>query len=279
MLVRAYEPDQLRAAHRRVYAPPKVDILDSNKGPRAAILDHCQLPHIGLSYGSYTAGVRLQFPETDFASQLFSLAGNSEALINGTPISIHRDRSVVISPRETLNVINNAGYRQLVASPAGERIFRGKLGASDCRRGSRGSYGSERAQPEPFLQSRSRMFADRICLPLATGSRSNAIAATEREHDRRKRRLILRLWRSSAVHAYRGIRRASVADPVTRTTYSSLWRWSVVSRSIHCPLLLFGPLRLVASRQDNRHVSNSQVIWSNCRVATGRRKSNQRIFQ
>ena len=160
MLVRAYEPDQLRAAHRRVYAPPKVDILDSNKGPRAAILDHCQLPHIGLSYGSYTAGVRLQFPETDFASQLFSLAGNSEALINGTPISIHRDRSVVISPRETLNVINNAGYRRLVASPAGERIFRGKLGASDCRGDLADLTGAS-------ALSLSRSFnRDRGCLPI-----------------------------------------------------------------------------------------------------------------
>jgi hypothetical protein len=55
-----------------------------------------------------------QFPETGFASQVFSLEGKSEALISGMPISIHRDRSIVISPRETLNVTNDAGYGRLV---------------------------------------------------------------------------------------------------------------------------------------------------------------------
>lgn len=112
-LVNTSNLDDTLAALTRIYAKPILELIDRGHALRA-ILNHCQLRYIGLSYGSYAATVHMQFPETHFASQIFSIAGRSEAQIDGTSVSVSPDCSVVISPCEVLSVTNDPEYERLV---------------------------------------------------------------------------------------------------------------------------------------------------------------------
>lgn len=126
-LINTSNAEETRAALTRIYARPALELLGREKTLRA-VVNHCQLQHIGLSYGSYAANLRMQFPETDFASQIFPIAGKSEALINGTSVTISADCSMVISAGEALRVTNNAEYERLVLSVKTEAL-RSKLSA------------------------------------------------------------------------------------------------------------------------------------------------------
>lgn len=114
-LINTSVTEEARAALAHIYATPMLELIGREKTLRA-IVNHCQLMHIRMSYGSYAANLRMQFPETNFASQIFSIRGKSEALLDGRSVTIDRDCSVVISPHATLTVTNNAEYERLVLS-------------------------------------------------------------------------------------------------------------------------------------------------------------------
>jgi len=112
-LVNTSNLDETLAALTQIYAKPLLQLVDRGQALHAR-LNHCQLRYIGLSYGSYAADIHMRFPETNFASQIFSIAGKSEAEIDGASISISSNCSVVISPGEALRVTNDAEYERLV---------------------------------------------------------------------------------------------------------------------------------------------------------------------
>lgn len=112
-LINTSSLDETRAALGHAYAKPELDLVGRNRQLRA-IVNGCQLPNIGLNYGSYSAVLRMQFPETDFASQIFTIRGRNEAMINGASVIIGSDCSVVISPGEALRVTNSEDCERLV---------------------------------------------------------------------------------------------------------------------------------------------------------------------
>lgn len=126
-LVKTSNPEETRVALTRIYASPRLEILSRHRTLRA-VVNHCQLQHIGLSYGSYGAKIRMQFPETGLAAQIFSIRGKSEAAIGGASVTVSPDRSVVISPREALSVTNDAEYERLVLTVSSAAL-RDKLAA------------------------------------------------------------------------------------------------------------------------------------------------------
>jgi AraC-like DNA-binding protein len=112
-LIRTSSLDEMRAALARIYANPVMEIVGRDRTLQATI-NHHQLQHVGLSYGSYAANIRMRFPETDFVSQIFPIRGKGEALVNGTSTPIDPDCGVVISANESLNLANNAEYERLI---------------------------------------------------------------------------------------------------------------------------------------------------------------------
>ena len=104
-LIKTSSLDETRAALGHAYAKPELNLVGRNKELRA-IVNGCELPHIALNYGAYSAMLRMEFPETDFASQIFTTKGSNETLVNGTPVDIGPDCGVVISPGATLRITN-----------------------------------------------------------------------------------------------------------------------------------------------------------------------------
>ena len=114
-LVDTSNAEEAQAALTRIYAAPKLELISRGNTLRA-IVNHCELRHVRVSYGSYAANLHMQFPETSFASQIFPIAGKSEAVLGRMSLMVSADRGVVISPNEALSVTNNAEYERLVLS-------------------------------------------------------------------------------------------------------------------------------------------------------------------
>lgn len=105
--------DETRAVLAHAYARPALELVGRNRTFRA-IVNRCELQHIGLNYGSYAASMRMQFPATEFASQIFSIREKHEALTRGTAVTVSSDCSVVVSPGEVLSITNNAESERLL---------------------------------------------------------------------------------------------------------------------------------------------------------------------
>jgi AraC-like DNA-binding protein len=112
-LVDTSDPDEAYAAITHVYTRPNMEFLDPSRVIRTRI-NHCQLQHMGLVYGACGTGTRIRYPETEIASQVFSIAGKCEALTGGTAVAMGADRSTVISPGETMSLTSDAEYERLV---------------------------------------------------------------------------------------------------------------------------------------------------------------------
>ena len=114
-LVNTCNLDEARAAVARIYAAPKFEVMGRERSLHA-IINLCQLRNLRVSYGSYSASLHMQFPETSFATQMFLLGGKSEAVLAGRSETVTSDRSLVISPNETLSVNHDSDYERLVLS-------------------------------------------------------------------------------------------------------------------------------------------------------------------
>ena len=112
-LLRTHDLDEMRAALARIYADPRIEIVGRDRTLRAAI-NLYRLQNIEISFGCYAANFRMEFPETDFVSQIFPVRGEGEVRVSGTSFTIDGGRSVVISPKEAFNLAHNVAYERLV---------------------------------------------------------------------------------------------------------------------------------------------------------------------
>jgi AraC-like DNA-binding protein len=118
-LVRTCSIDELEASLARIYAKPVMELVGRDRALQAT-QNHCQLQHIGVSYGSYGINARWQFPESNFIAQLFPVRGKGECLIDGASVQIDRDHSVLISANASFRFANDADYERLtlIISPS-----------------------------------------------------------------------------------------------------------------------------------------------------------------
>ena len=126
-LVRTHCAEETRAALSCTYAKPNMEFIDREQKLQT-VVNLCQLSDIGLVYASCAASLRFEYPETDLASQIFSIGGQCEVLTGRASIAIHPDCSVVISPSESLQITSSADYRRLVLTVKSRALAR-KLSA------------------------------------------------------------------------------------------------------------------------------------------------------
>jgi hypothetical protein len=112
-LVRTCNIEELRASLARIYAKPIMELVGRDRTLQA-IQNHCQLQHIGVSYGSYGINARWQFPESNFVAKLFPIRGKAKLVVDGASVTIDADHSVVISANTGFSMENNADYERLV---------------------------------------------------------------------------------------------------------------------------------------------------------------------
>lgn len=109
----------MEAALARIYVKPNMEIVGRERALRA-IHNHCQLQHVGLTYGFYGISARWKFPETGAFAHVFPIRGGVEFLINGTSTAINPDLSLMLPDNLSYEMANDADYERLnlVISPA-----------------------------------------------------------------------------------------------------------------------------------------------------------------
>jgi hypothetical protein len=112
-LVRTTSAEETRAALSCTYAKPNMEFTDREQKLQT-VVNLCQLVDVGLVYASCAASLRFEYPETDLASQIFSIDGRCEVMTGGASVAIRPDCGVVISPGESLQITSSAEYRRLV---------------------------------------------------------------------------------------------------------------------------------------------------------------------
>ena len=105
--------EEIKASFERVYGRPVMELVGRD-GDFRTVVNHCKLRHIELNYGSYGASLRLQFPESAFASQIFPIKGCGEATMQGRTLSIDKDHSAVVSGGMPFGIASDAAYERLV---------------------------------------------------------------------------------------------------------------------------------------------------------------------
>lgn len=121
-LVRTRNIEDLEAALARIFAKPVLEIVGRDRTLRA-VQNHCQLRHIGVSYGSYGIDVRFRFPEPQIVSQIFPIRGKAEVLVDGTSVAINPDCGVAISANTTtFNMTSAADYERLILIVSAEAL-------------------------------------------------------------------------------------------------------------------------------------------------------------
>ncbi len=126
-LVRTTSAEETRAALSCTYAKPTMEFIDRERKLQT-VVNLCQLTDIGLVYASCAASLRFDYPETDLASQIFSIGGRCEVTTGGASVAICPDCSAVISPGEALRVTSSADYERLVLTVRSQPLAR-KLAA------------------------------------------------------------------------------------------------------------------------------------------------------
>jgi AraC-like DNA-binding protein len=112
-LVRTTSAEETRAALSCTYAKPSMEFIDREQKLQT-VVNLCQLVDVGLVYASCAASLRFEYPETDLASQIFSIDGRCEVMTGGASVAIRPDCGVVTSPGESLQHTSSAEYRRLV---------------------------------------------------------------------------------------------------------------------------------------------------------------------
>jgi len=105
--------DEARAALARAYAPPTLELVGRNR-PFRAIVNGYRLRHSAMNFGWYSAELRMDFPDCEFAAQVFAVAGTCEARTKGVSGTIDSTSGIVISPGEALTVTNCSDCARLI---------------------------------------------------------------------------------------------------------------------------------------------------------------------
>lgn len=96
-LTRTHSIDEVREGFARVYAKPTMEPVGATKELNA-ILNHCQLQHTSLSYCTYGAAVRVEFPAVDRFVQLVHAGGSGTITSGNTSLPLAADHGALISP-------------------------------------------------------------------------------------------------------------------------------------------------------------------------------------
>ncbi len=132
-LIRTRNNEDLREAIARLYVEPTMELHGRVKTLDATI-NNCQLPQVGLSYLTYGAAVRLNYPEAKYHLQLFPIRGKGQVVINKTIVPLTADRGATISSdmaherkfsadyEHLLLRINSAALTQKLAAITGASI-------------------------------------------------------------------------------------------------------------------------------------------------------------
>jgi hypothetical protein len=81
-VARTSDPEEVRALFARVYGRPVMDFTGQDR-KLLTVVNHCKLQHIELNYATYGGELYLQYPDSEFVSQVFSIKGKGEAVIGG----------------------------------------------------------------------------------------------------------------------------------------------------------------------------------------------------
>jgi AraC-like DNA-binding protein len=111
-LVRTSKIEELEDSLGRIIAKPALKLVGRDT-PLRAIQNNCQLQHIGLNYGLYGTEIGFRFPEPTIYSQIFSIRGTAEALIEGTSVTIDPHCSAVVSADVPFDMTCDADYERL----------------------------------------------------------------------------------------------------------------------------------------------------------------------
>ena len=114
-IIRSRDPEELRSILARIHVQPKVEVLGRNRKLHT-VLNHQQLRHVRLTYGSFDNEVRLQYPQADFILQIFPIKGEAEIRIGGQSIVTDRERSAVISADTLVEITSGPRYERMVLS-------------------------------------------------------------------------------------------------------------------------------------------------------------------
>lgn len=126
-LIRTFDLDETREALGRLYAHPRLELIGRDRRIEIAI-NRYRVRHTELSFGSYAADIQMEFPETDFFSQIIPVRGKGEARLEGTSVALDSGHGVIISPGSALSMTSNADYERLVFKIDGPAL-RSKLTA------------------------------------------------------------------------------------------------------------------------------------------------------
>jgi AraC-like DNA-binding protein len=125
--IRSRDPEELRDAVRRSYGARSFSLLS-----RTEVLDvranHWQSRNIGLSYCSYGAPVRLDFPAANFFRQQISLCGGADVRVGRVSKHVTSEESCVVPPETSIDVAFAPGFEQLVLRIEADTLL-GKLTA------------------------------------------------------------------------------------------------------------------------------------------------------
>ena len=111
-LIETCDLDQMRASLARIYVEPVIELVGRNRALHV-VINHCQLRHIGLNYASYGADVHFQYPESNYVGQVFPIGGSAVVVVDGTPVAIDPNRSVLFSADSTFTMTSTAAYERL----------------------------------------------------------------------------------------------------------------------------------------------------------------------
>lgn len=112
-VIRTTDPEAMRDALINRFGARSFELSDSSAN-FVGIGNHIQFEQIGLSYCSYDAHSRVRFPETNYARQLFSLAGRAVTRIGQQIVEVQAEQSCVLSGDADFTTDFGAGYEQLV---------------------------------------------------------------------------------------------------------------------------------------------------------------------
>jgi hypothetical protein len=112
-LIRDHSVDEMRAALARIYSEFTL-IPESRAGTLDIAFNNYQLPHIGMTFLKYGSAARLDFPETEYISQLFPIKGKGETLNDGILVSMTEASSAVVSAGISFSGRYSDDYEQLV---------------------------------------------------------------------------------------------------------------------------------------------------------------------
>ena len=112
-IARTSDPEEVRASFARVYGRPVMEFTGRDRALHT-IINHCKLEHIELNYATYGASLHLQYPESEFVSQIFLISGKAEVVVEGHSVMLDNDQSALVSRNVPIGIRNDSEYERLI---------------------------------------------------------------------------------------------------------------------------------------------------------------------